>query len=384
MDRARDLSLLALHLTSGVDVMTSMPAVSELLRRILPCFSLSMIRVDERCAPREHYSEYFDEFSHQLFASDGAHFAVRSDDPAAFGNLLRNRRPVGTLVDTSPEYVAGATYQYLFKRNGIHHCLDIAMRDGTGPIGILGLFREERAPKFSRSDVATANQLYPHLVHACALRAAGSVFDEADTGLIVVDLRGRIVWASSESRRWLEDAAVREDRAPLLDRGVLPAACRALVRTVSRSRTTSERREGAGAVPTMTLPTAGGRLRLRAYPLEPESASESSYIGIQVALEMDRTVRVLRALERTSLTPQQCRIALAQWRGYEAREIRELVGVTASTLKSYQRDMYSRLAVTSAAELRALLDGQARSLGLDLTRHRPRVPRHEGKAEATR
>lgn len=358
-----------LHLTSGVDVMTSMPVVSELLKQLIPCFSLSMIRVDERCAPREHYSEYFDEESHRLFASDGSHFSARSTDPAAFGNLLRNRQAVGTLVDTSPEYVAGATYQYLFKRNGIHHCLDIAMRDGTGPIGILGLFREEHAPKFTRSEVAVANEIYRHVVHACAQRALPGVYDEIDTGLVVVDLRGRIAWASPEGRRWLEEAAVASDRAPLVEAGVVPAACRSLVRDFVRSRTTSTRSTGAGRVPTMTLPIAGGRIRLRAYGLEADG--HIGYVGIQVALEMDQTLRVMRALERAGLTPQQIRIALAQWQGRTTQEIRTLVGVTASTLKSYQKDMYGRLAVTSSSELQQLLDEQARAVSLDRLRHRP-------------
>ena len=351
--------------------MTLMPVVSELLKKLIPCFSLSMIRVDERCAPREHYSEYFDEESHRLFASAGAHFAARSSDPAAFGNLLRNRRPVGTLVDTPSEYVTGATYQYLFKRNGIHHCLDIAMRDGTGPIGILGLFREEGAPKFTRSDVATANELYRHLVHAGAQRSPGTLFDEVDTGLVVVDVRGRIVWASPEGRSWLEDAAVSSDRRPLVEEGVVPAACVALVQELLRARAMSSQSAGPRRVPTATLPVAGGRLRLRAYALD--AHDRTSYVGIQIALEMNRTLRVMRALEYAGLTPQQCRIAVAQWQGRQAPDIRALIGVTPSTLKSYQKDMYSRLAVTSAAELRDLLDAQARAVSLDLLRHRPRT-----------
>ncbi len=355
--------------------MTQMPVVSELLKRVLPSFSLSMIRVDERCAPREHYSEFFDEVSHQIFATAGAAFAARTTDPAAFSNLLRNKRAVGTLVDTSAEYIAGATYQHLFKRNGIHHCLDIAMRDGTGPLGILGIFREERAKGFDRSDVAVANELYEHLVHACAQRGRGGVFDETDTGLFVVDFDGRIAWASSEARRWLGEATVGEERSPLLERGVVPAACRQLVRTFVRSRSASTlatRSGDAGAVPTLTLPFPGGRLRLRAYALEPTDASARPYVGIQVGLEMHRTLRVLRALDQAMLTPQQCRIALAQWRGTSTKEICEIVGVSASTLKSYQKDLYGRLDVNSASELVERLDTQARAISFDLARHRPR------------
>jgi hypothetical protein len=50
-----------------------------------------------------------------------------------------------------------------------------------------------------------------------------------------------------------------------------------------------------------------------------------------------------------------------------------VIGVTPSTLESYQKDMYSRLAVTGAAELRDLLDTEARAVSLDRLRHRPRT-----------
>ena len=117
----------------------------------------------------------------------------------------------------------------------------------------------------------------------------------------------------------------------------------------------------------------GGRLRLRAYGLEATEAGGGAYVGIQVALEMERGVRVIRALHRSSLTPQQCRIALAHWRRCSTREIQELAGVSRSTLKSYHKDLYGRLGVSSAAELVELLDAQATAVSLDLRRHRPRA-----------
>lgn len=96
-------------------------------------------------------------------------------------------------------------------------------------------------------------------------------------------------------------------------------------------------------------------------------------MGIQIGLEMDRTLRVLRALDQTSLTPQQCRIALAHWRRCSMSEIRAIAGVSASTLKSYHKDLYGRLGVRSSAELVELLDMQASAVSFDLRRHRPRA-----------
>jgi GAF domain-containing protein/DNA-binding CsgD family transcriptional regulator len=367
--------------TSGLDLLTQMPAVADSLRRLIPAFSMSMIRVDERCAPLHHYSEYFDEFSHQLFAESGHHFSARTDDPAAFSNLLARPVPFGNLVRPSSAFFAGATYQHLFRRNGIHHVLDVALRDGAGPLGILGIFREESARPFTRSDVAMVAQLYPHLVHACAARPtlealSQADYDEIGSGLLVVDRAGRIQFASPHARLWLEDASGGPERAAIATEGRLPNACRDLLRcweNAQRDRPLAS--VEAAEVPTTCLPLPGGRLRLRAYALagDANSSGENALIGVQLSLEMDHELRVRTALGRAPITPQQRRIALSLWRGHDTPMIRAELGVSAGTLKSYQKDLYARLGVSSVAQLRKLLDEQARAITFDLTRHLPRL-----------
>ncbi|MBL9100619.1 MAG: hypothetical protein JNL82_06665 [Myxococcales bacterium] len=370
MDLRREHAQLKQLLTSGIDLITQMPATAEHLRRVVPAFSLSLIRVDERCAPTSHYSEFFDDHSHALFASSGHVFSARSDDPAAFGNLLRNRRAVGTLVDTSPAYVAGATYQHLFKRNGIHHTLDAAIRHDGRPLGILGIFREARAPAFTRADVARVCELYPLLVHAFLAEPLPADHVECDSALIVTAADGAIEWASPAARRWLADAAFGVERAHLTDRHVLPSACRRLCAALAAVQA------GAGGpqdVPSLTLPVPGGRLRLRAYGLSSRCSGEAATrCGIQLSLEMHRGLQVLRALEQAPLTPQQRRMAYAYYEGKRPREIGALLGVSPSSFKTYRKELYARLGVTSEAELRDALVALARSATFDLQRHQPR------------
>ncbi|MFZ5445290.1 MAG: hypothetical protein ACOZQL_35195, partial [Myxococcota bacterium] len=265
MSTHRAVASLKALCSSGVDLLTQMPLSSELLKAVVPSFSLSMIRVDASCAPREHYSEHFDEFSHRLFASAGHVFSARSNDPAAFSNLLRQRDPVGNLLGTRPEFVAGATYQHLFQRNGIHHVLDVALRDARGPLGILGIFRERDARPFTPDDAQRLRELYPSLVHALAAPRGAGRFDEVDGAMLVATRDGRIEWLSPRARRWLEDASAGDERAALMDRQVLPAACRELFARLEASA--RPRRAASREVPTLTLPIAGGRLRLRAYRL---------------------------------------------------------------------------------------------------------------------
>ncbi len=357
-------------LSSGVDVLGQMPLASETLKRIIPSFSLSMIRVDEGCAPTTHYSEHFDEFSHQLFSSAGHVFAANSDDPAAFGNLLRGAKPYGTLIDGRQAFLEGATYQHLFKRNGIHHVLDVALRDASGPIGILGIFREADAPPFTRADVLQVAEFYPWLVHALRAEARSSHFDEVDCALLVATPTGRVEFASALARDWLGDALGGPERGLLLNEGLLPVAVRALAEQVERGRQHHPGR-GHDVVPaTLTLPVAGGRLRLRAYPLSAEGGAQR--IGVQLSLEVDRTVRLLQSLEETDLPPQLRRLALASWHGLEPKVICGLLGITASTLKSYRKELYSRLEVTSHQTLLAHLNERALRVKLDLRRHLPR------------
>jgi len=324
-----------------------------------------MIRVDGSCAPREHYSEYFDEFSHHLFAQHGHEFSARGGDPASFGNLLRNPRPVGSLIAGGPTFWDGATYQHLFQRNGIHHVLDVAVRDDAGPLAILGIFREESAPAFTEAEVRTVNEIYPSLVHAFRAPALPARFDELDSAILVTDVQGQIEWASPSARAWLEDASGGHERATLMDRGVLPAACRLLVQRLS-----------SGGSPTMTLPLAGGRLRLRAYGLTPFTAAlQGAPVAIELRLEMHHTLKVLSALEASRLSPRQCHLALGYLQGKTPAELADDLGLAPSTLKSYQRDLYARLDVNTREELIQWVEAQASAATFDLTRHRPRVSR---------
>jgi DNA-binding CsgD family transcriptional regulator len=352
--------------------MTQMPVLSALLHRLVPSFSLSMIRVDESFAPREHYSEYFDEFSHRLFAESGHLFAAAGDDPAAFGRLLRNRDPIGSLVIPRPDYLAGGTYQHLFQRNGIHHCLDVAIRTPRGPLGILGLFRERGALPFTTADVMRIREIYADLVHAFEARDLVGPFDELESAVLVVDARGKIEWASASARAWLEEATPGEERTWVRDRAALPSAASALAQGVR------EPRPGA-TPPTLTLPVAGGRLRLRAYALAAagSSAGEASDVGaaskvaIQLTFEAARGLRVAHAVAQLGLAPRLREVALLLYQG--ETDVARRLGVTRETFKSYRKELYVRLGVESVEGLRAHLDRLALSTRLDLERQRPRA-----------
>lgn len=376
MSRARDLAFLRLLLTSGIDIYALMPLASSVFKRLFPSFSLSMIRVDDRCAPRAHYSEYFDETSHQLFASAGDHFTGQSDDPAAFGNLMRCAVPYGNLVDLPPGYLEGAIYQYFFSRNGIFHVLDVALRDAHGPIGILGIFREQKAPPFSRADVALVHELYPLLVHACVAPSVPSRHEEIDSAMLIASHDGALLWASPMARRWLEDASVSSERAALIERRVLPHACQMLCRSLHAHQSNSPARTGdLRAIPSLTLPVPGGQIRLRAYALAPQldDSARDAHVGISIALEMNRKLQVIAALSRMQLSPQLQRLALALWSGVDSKAICSQLEISASTLKSYRKQLYAVLEVQSHAELTALLDRRSGKERFDMDKHTPRA-----------
>jgi DNA-binding CsgD family transcriptional regulator len=376
LSRSSDLALVRDLCRSGIDLIAQMPVLSPALRRLVPAFSLSMIRVDERGAPQEHYSEYFDEFSHRLFASAGPAFAERSDDPAAFGNLLRRPQAFGNLIELPPGYQQGATYQHLFQRNGIHHCMDLALRDPGRWLGILGIFRERAAPAFNQRDLATVDQLYPWLVHAAIAKPLPADFDAHDSALLIATLDGKVQWASATARAWLEDAAgLSAERLPLLDQGLLPLAIRHLCHAWNAGREAGTSGTSGLPPPMLSFPVPGGRLRLRAYGLDsqwPGQPVTANLIGIQLELEMHRGLRVLHSLSQAPLTPQQRRIGYAIWQGKSAAEIRTQLGLSATTLKAYQQDLCGRLGLAGIGELKPLLDRQAQATTLDLQHHRPR------------
>lgn len=372
MSQSGDLAFLKLLCTSGIDLISHMPVASECLRRLIPSFSLSMIRVDRTCVPQQHYSEYFDDASHALFAQSGPHFSTRNEDPSAFANLMARKVPYGNLIDHPPGYFEGMVYQHLFKRNGIHHVLDVAVRDASGPLAILGIFRDERSTAFTRSDVATVQALYPSLVHACARKALPADFDEIQCALIVVNRAGVIQWASEQARSWLEAASPTSDRPLLVDQGQLPEACRELCRRY-HTNLASQGKHHDSELPELTLAVPGGRLRLRAYGLHALHAggADPGYIGVQLNLEMHHDLRVLRVLEQSRLTPQQCRIAFAFVRGRSHAEICQDLSLSPATLKSYLKDLYARLEVTSAGDLVKHIEREASCVTFNLRRHLP-------------
>lgn len=362
MSASKALGTLRVLLRSGVDVMTQTPLLSECLKRLVPSFSLSMIRVDASCAPHQHYSEHFDEFSHRLFAESGHHFSAASDDPAAFGSLLRAQVPYGNLVRGGEAFESGATYQHLFQRNGIHHVLDVALRDSLGPLGILGIFREKASRPFTRSDVYLVAQIYDALVHAFRAEPLPSDFDEADAAVLLADPQGVIQWATPTARAWLEDALGGPERAHLMGANVLPEACRALAQRLQKQQS-----------PTLCLTVPGGRLRLRAYTLDAMSPSGGQRpIAIHLQLEMSRRLKVLRALDTSPLTERQRLIALGHLDGLGPEALSTSLGITRATLKSYQKDLYRRLDVNSSAELISVLKAQADAVTFNLERHLPR------------
>lgn len=361
MSRSQDLAFLRLLLTSGIDLMTLVPVASECIKRLIPSFSLSLIRVDASCSPQQHYSEYFADASIELFATAGERLTADAHDPAAFGKLLRAKVPYGNLIAPPPSYWSAPIHREFFAPNGIHHVLDVALRDVHGPMGILGIFREKAARPFTRSEVALVHDLYPLLVHAFAAKPLPARYDEIDSAMLVASREGRIAWASPLARRWLQDASGSRERAALIERHVLPEACRVLCRSLAAHQSNlASRAVDLREIPTVTLPVAGGRVRLRAHALAPLLCTTSEpQIGIQMSLEMHRGLQVLRGLWSSPLSPQLRRLALAIWSGKPAALICTEMALSASTLKSYTKDLYARLEVNSARSLIEHLEEQA-------------------------
>lgn len=65
-------------------------------------------------------------------------------------------------------------------------------------------------------------------------------------------------------------------------------------------------------------------------------------------------------------------MAFAYFQCQRPREIAALLGVSPASFKTYRKELYARLGVTSEPDLRDALFGLARSAAIDLQRHRHR------------
>lgn len=255
--------------------------------------------------------------------------------------------------DYTPNFGETEIYDEVYRGARHHWIAGLALRDGTRPIGNLGIGRPPQARDFSDHEMRMLRMLRPYIVQAVG--RAPDLADwpdndlEDDAAILVTDLDGRVLHASSGAWRLLHGAAgVPADLAVLRDRiyewarPILSDLAGRVARALAR---------GGGAPARIDAVTAYGRFVIRAYALDPNEGDATTTVAVQIEKRLPVGLKMLRSPIFRSLTPREQDVARMLPSGLSYPQIGDRLGVGASTVVTHVRSLGQKLGVGSREEI---------------------------------
>jgi DNA-binding CsgD family transcriptional regulator len=270
-------------------------------------------------------------------------------DYAKFRDLLERRIPVTTLHrDTHGEPDRSPRYRRIHRSLGFGAELRAVFRAGNECWGSVALVRDEGQPDFNDREIAFVARVSAHIGHG--LRDA--LFHEAESaaiadrapGVIVLDEDGSVGSLTDQASLWLEQ--VPRDRDTGLE---LPAVVHAVAR----------RALDLDAADPNAEPYASVRLRSGAWLTIHGSSLQSTgadkrKVAVTLALAAAADMEPLR-LALHGLTPREREVAQLLTRGATNDQIARALWISRHTVKDHVKAIYTKLHVTTRAELAAKL-----------------------------
>lgn len=329
---------------------TIMPAMLRAVREFVDAGSAGFFWVDENGEMTNLYAERTLP-PHIMKAYFAKHYA---DQAHAFREKFLDRAGAADPVTSSSpsaEFMRTPYYQEILALLEAHHVLYAVVRDGTRPIGQLSLYRPRDGKPFSAMDRAAIRDICHYIAQAAARMptpGADAQFVEAgEEGLVVTDGEGTLVQGNASSLHLLTRSMQRSFNArtpPLvLGDAVKGAALEVVQRAVSQSRAGDARpvRENVDG--------QWGRFALSAYLLEDANGSEGR-VGIHIRRKEPFMVRLVEAMAKLDLSPQQREVALLLAQGKSNLEIAAALDVTPNTANYHVKQLFARLDAHDRAE----------------------------------
>lgn len=258
----------------------------------------------------------------------------------------------------------------------IFHMVGAAFTIGEGAVGVLGIHRPETASAYNAHDRHRTALLLPHLARAVQLgrqlshaslaqMAALDALDRLDTGVLVLDQRGRIIHANAAA-----EASLREStdlgmlhgrfylRDPLLQDRFTLALCAAIAAAAGR---------GSGRAPAALAITRAERLplTLSVAPLRPRwsRALDPGPMAIVFLKDAERpTLHLDRLRELFGLTPTEAVIAADLGAGKSPEDIAGRQRIAIGTVRWHLKSILAKTGTGRQAEAAALLSRSVAAL----------------------
>jgi DNA-binding CsgD family transcriptional regulator len=339
-----------------------LPSLIETLRGYVDFDISSLVFVNEQYQPVDSYTGVTRRPDlHALYLSK---FFARLETGAMLssGDLLRSNDSFDSTTSYGRRYYNSDFYDIICRPVDLHHGIRLALRDGRRPIACLVLSRPAGSRPFLAADEKRLLKAREFLCHALSKTEnveEAPMTPSGDTGLIIVDVGGRIQHISSEANRLLQMAI--QPRLPL---DAFADACYQQAREFLKPLVRQLVAINAGVdrpAPAMHLRNAWGGFSLRGYMLKSVGTGTPALVGVQIARHVPLPLKLL-GLERVqSLPEREKEICLLLAQGHSTPTIAQMTKRSPHTVVSQVRSLYGRFAVSNRNELLSLLlgpDGQ--------------------------
>jgi DNA-binding CsgD family transcriptional regulator len=231
-----------------------------------------------------------------------------------------------------------------------HNFLRLIVRQGERVLGGVRLWRSLGKGAWSAEEKDRLAGLEPFFVHALTIHDAGetTLVEGRETGLIVADTAGKVVYLTTAGKRLLF-LATHPRNGPGADFrriDLLPPRLVSLCRNLARVFAN----DPVAPAPSYFCRNIWGGFSFRAQWLEGVD-SESGLVAITVSHHEPLPIRLIRNAERLPLSRRQAEISVLMAEGFSHEKIAARLGISRHTVNEHSRWIYNRLDVHNRAEL---------------------------------
>lgn len=343
MKRAAILAQIRQLCCLGLGGEAIMPSLLRELHELVPCDSAGFFWVDaagemsnlyaERLLPPDIMRMYFTRFY--------------DDRERGFRNGFARMAQRGALVSSAAfdeDFYRSEYYNLILRHLDAHYLLYALIREGTGPLGQLSLYRPRNSVAFSAADreqLAGVTRYIAHGLHA------GPIDDpirtergEAATAVVVLDRLGHPVHVAPDGERllFLASHARISPAALARESGDVPETLRALCRCIDKVY-----KDEPAAPPVASIENAWGKFVFRAYPLGGAAGVPGGLVAVTIHHREPLPLTLMRSMKQSGLSTKQKEVMLLLAGGNSQQQIAQRLGVSQNTASYHVRQLYNKL-----------------------------------------
>lgn len=360
MKQSNALAYLRQLCCSGLSKEIVIPEFLRAVQTVLPSENNTFTGIDEQLNPAYHIADFdiADLFEHVSVIK--ANFVTPERSSHAAEWFIRH--PVltdSTVWDKS--FYTSDLYNLVFRSDDQHHCLHAPVMQKCKPVGMLNLFRPRQQKPFDSHEQALFSRLLPYVAHALKAPDQQDIqyCENGSSGMMIMDRQGTMLYLSDEAKMLLALAC-----HPTFTVDASSYEVEVLAKLVQLCRNLQAAFRGQHVdPPSWCYNGANGRFLFRAYWLNGQSHESGGLVGMTIEHQEPLVLKILRALQKMPLPPNQKEVALLLAQGVSSEKIGERLHIKLSTVKDHIVKIFTKLDIHHREELLPkllVLDGSIR------------------------